>query len=68
MMGPSTQLVPGEGDTFLDQVKNCAEWDEMVVKALKELGNSGNLQGEEWSEEDGLVQTFYFDLWPQIRI
>ena len=53
--GPSAQLVPGEGDTFLDQVRNCAEQDEKVVKALKELGNSGNLRGEEWSEEDGLV-------------
>ena len=25
------------------------------MKALKELGISGNLQGEEWSEESGLV-------------
>ena len=49
------QLVPGEGDVFLDQVRNCADRDEKVVKALKELGISGNLRGEEWSEESGLV-------------
>ena len=52
--GPSAQLVPGEGDTFLDRVRSCAERDEKVIKALKELGSSGNLRGEEWSE-DGLV-------------
>ena len=29
--------------------------DEKVVKALKELGPSGNLRGQEWTEENGLV-------------
>jgi transposase InsO family protein len=49
------QLVPGEGDNFLNRVRDCTDRDEKVVKALKELGNTGNLRGEEWSEEDGLV-------------
>ena len=25
------------------------------MKALKELGTSGNLRGEEWAEENGLI-------------
>ena len=41
-MGPSTQLVPVEGDIFLDWIRNCAKQDEKVIRALKELGNSGN--------------------------
>ena len=36
-------MVVGEGDTFLDHVQNCTNRDEKVVKALKELGPSGNL-------------------------
>ena len=64
------QLVPGEGDVFLDRVRNCADQDEKVMKALKELGISGNLRGEEWSEESGLVlyrDKVYVPLDPKLR-
>ena len=40
---------------FLEQFQNCTDRDEKVVKALKELGTSRNLRGEEWSEENGLI-------------
>ena len=49
------QLVPGEADDFLNRVRECKDRDEKVVKALKELGTSGNIRGAEWSEEDGLI-------------
>ena len=49
------QLVNGEADKFLDRVRDCTDRDEKVVKALKELGTSGNLRGEEWAEENGLI-------------
>ena len=42
-----TQMIPGEGNIFLEQIKNCINIDEKVVKALKELGTSRNLRGEE---------------------
>ena len=51
----AAQLAPGEGDEFLDRIRNCADRDEAVVKVLKELGTSRNLRGEEWSEENGLI-------------
>ena len=51
----AAQLGPGEGDEFLDHVRSCADQDEAVVKALKELGTSRSLRGEEWSEEEGLI-------------
>ena len=51
----AAQLASGEGDKFLDCVRNCSDQDEAVVKALKELGTSRSLRGEEWSEEDGLI-------------
>ena len=41
------QLAPGEGDKFHDHVRNCADQDEAVVKALKELGTLRSLRGEE---------------------
>ena len=37
------QLINGEADKFLDRVRDCTDRDEKVVKALKELGTSGNL-------------------------
>ena len=49
------QLVPGESNDFLNRVRDCVDRDEKVVKALKELGTAGNLRGEEWSEDDGLI-------------
>ena len=49
------QMIPEEGGMFLEQIQNCTDKDEKVVKALKKLGTSRNLQGEEWSEENGLI-------------
>ena len=66
----AAQLAPGEGDEFLDCVRNCADLDEAVVKALKELGTSRSLRGEEWSEEDGLIlyhNMVYIPLDPKLR-
>ena len=51
----AAQLAPGEGDEFLDHIRNCADRDKAVVKALKELGTSRSLRGEQWSEEEGLI-------------
>ena len=48
-------MIPGEENIFLEQIQNCINRDEKVVKALKELGTFRNLQGEEWSEENGLI-------------
>ena len=48
-------MIPGEWNIFLEQIQNCTDRDEKVVKALKELGTSRILQGEEWSEENGLI-------------
>ena len=42
-------------NNFVERVKRCTERDEKVVKALRELGTSGNLRGEEWKEEEGLI-------------
>ena len=49
------QLFSGEGDAFLDHVRNFTDRNEKVIKAVKELGSSGNLQGEGWSEESKLI-------------
>ena len=49
------QIIPGEGNMFLEQTQNCINKDKKVVKALKELSTSRNLRGEEWSEENGLI-------------
>ena len=51
----AAQLASGEGNEFLDCVRNCSDQDEAVVKALKKLGTSRSLRGEEWSEENGLI-------------
>ena len=48
-------MIPGEGNMILEWIQNCTDGDKKVVKALKELGISRNLQGEEWSEENGLI-------------
>ena len=66
----AAQLPPGEGDEFLDRVRNCADRDEAVVKALKELGTSRSLRGEEWSEEEGLIlycNKVFIPLDPKLR-
>ena len=47
-------MIPGEGNIFLERIQDCINRDKKVVKALKELGTSWNLQ-EEWSEENGLI-------------
>src|SRR3979490_597235 len=49
------QLINGEADKCLDRGRDYTDQDEKVVKALKELGTSGNLRGEEWAEENGLI-------------
>ena len=39
------QIIPREGNMFLEWIQNCINRDEKVVKALKKLGTSRNLWG-----------------------
>ena len=52
---PSHVHIDSEGSHFLDHVCGCADRDESVVHALKELGSGGNLRGDEWEERDSVV-------------
>ena len=33
----SQVTIEGEGTTFLQQVRDCADWEDSVIRALKEL-------------------------------
>ena len=50
-------LVAGEEQRLLQEIRKARDWDEVVVKAVKELRQTGakNILGEEWTEEQGLV-------------
>ena len=52
---PSQVTLEGEGTEFLERVCNCADREDMVVRALKELNTGKGLHHEEWWEKDGLV-------------
>src|SRR6266481_693617 len=52
---PSRVHIEGDRIDFLNCVCDCADRDESVVWALKELGSGANLHGEEWEENNGLV-------------
>ena len=56
-IGALTTQVPfvGPEQMIIDRIRSCEDRDEAVVKALKELGISRNIRGEEWSDEDGLI-------------
>src|SRR5882724_4868486 len=45
---PSRVTIEGEGATFLQWVRDCAEWEDSVVRALKELHGGKGLCREEW--------------------
>ncbi|CAG8720966.1 13594_t:CDS:2, partial [Acaulospora colombiana] len=47
----------GQEKELLKQIRNSKDLDEPVVKALEELKKSGSkrLEGNEWSEEQGLI-------------
>jgi len=53
--GPSQVTIEGEGTTFLQQVRDCADQEDSVIRALKELQGGKSLCHEEWREKDGLV-------------
>jgi len=53
--GPSRVTIEGEGTTFLQRVRECADWEDSVIRALKELHGGKGLRHEEWREKDGLV-------------
>src|SRR5882724_10991173 len=53
--GPSRVTIEGEGSTFLQQVRDCADREDSVVQALKELHRGKGLHHKEWREKDGLV-------------
>src|SRR5882724_6091242 len=53
--GPSRVTIEGEGTTFLQQVRDCADREDSVVQALKKLHGGKGLCREEWQEKDGLV-------------
>jgi len=52
---PSQVTLEGEGTKFLERVHNCADREDAVVRALKELNTGKGLCHEEWQEKDGLV-------------
>ena len=45
---PSRVTIEGEGATFLQQGRDCTDWEESVVQALKELHGGKGLRHEEW--------------------
>src|SRR5882724_10191274 len=53
--GPSQVTIEGEGATFLQWVRDCADWEDSVIRALKELQGGKGLCREEWREKDSLV-------------
>src|SRR5882724_13330554 len=53
--GPSRVTIEGEGATFLQQVRDCADREDSVVQALRELHGGKGLCCKEWLEKDGLV-------------
>jgi len=67
---PSQVTLKGEGIEFLERVCNCADREDVVVRALKELNTGKGLCHEEWWEKDGLVLyqgRVYFPLDGQLR-
>jgi hypothetical protein len=52
----TTMTLEGKEVDLIERVRNCRDRDEKVVKAFKELGpEGGDLRGEEWNEDDGIV-------------
>ena|SRR5882724_4547299 len=45
---PSQVTIEGEGSTFLESVQDCANKEDSVVRALKELNTDKGLHCEEW--------------------
>jgi hypothetical protein len=45
----------GPEQAFIDRIRSCEDRDEAVVKALKELGITRNIRGDEWADEDGMI-------------
>ena len=52
---PFQVTLEGEGTEFLERVHNCADREDAVVRALKELNTGKGSCCEEWREKDGLV-------------
>src|SRR5882724_10955955 len=52
---PSHVMLKGEETNFLKCICNCANRDDSVVQALKELGTKWGLHSNGWQEKDGLV-------------
>src|SRR5882724_8267499 len=52
---PSRVTIKGEGATFLQRVRDCADREDLVIQALKELHGGKGLCHEEWQEKDRLV-------------
>src|SRR5882724_3046456 len=52
---PSHVMLKGKETNFLKWVCDCADRDDSVVRALKELGTERGLRSNEWQEKDGLV-------------
>src|SRR5882724_5578423 len=52
---PSQVTLEGEGTKFLERVHNCADREDAVVRALKELNTGKGLHCQEWWEKDSLV-------------
>jgi len=48
-------MLKGEETNFLECFHNCANRDDSVVQALKELSTEWGLRSNEWQEKDSLV-------------
>ena len=47
-------MIGGEETGMLERIQGGKEYDEVVVKALRELGK-GSLRSDEWSRDRDLV-------------
>ena len=52
---PSRVHIKTEGSDIMNCVHSCTDWDESVMRALKELSSGANLWGDECEEHEGLV-------------
>ena len=52
---PSCIVLEGKEACFLEHICQCANRDDSVVRALKELSTERGLHSNEWQEKDGLV-------------
>ena len=63
---PSHATLEHEEVSILECVCDCTDWDDLVIRALKELNNEQGLCSDKWQEKDGLVRLVLY--WGKIYI